>query len=136
MGAANLGPNNVFTFPITPGNKNVQIEVSKETELGFDMGLKLLSGKWLKNGSISITQWDRKSDNVLYNVDVAPSLGYGSAPQNAYGLGSNGIQASLNLNVLTSKKFAWDFTTNFSKQTSKITKVTGAEVVTRTSAIA
>lgn len=134
LGAANLGPNNVFTLPITPGNKNVQIEVSKEMELGFDMGLKLLSGKWLKNGSISFTQWDRKSDNVLYNVDVAPSLGYGSAPQNAYGLGSNGIQASLNLNVLTSKKFTWDFTTNFSNQTSKITKVTGAEVVITSSA--
>ena len=35
----------------------------------------------------------------------------------------------MNLNVLTSKKFNWDFTTNFSKQTSKITKVKGAEVV-------
>jgi len=129
LGAANLGPNNVFTLPVTPGNKKVEIELSKELELGFDLGFKLLSGKWLKNGSISFTQWDRKSDNVLYNVDVAPSLGYGSAPQNAYGLGSNGIQASLNLNVLTSKKFTWDFTTNFSKQTSKITKVKGAEVV-------
>ncbi len=129
LGAANLGPNNVFTFPITPGNTKIEIQVSKETELGFDLGFKLLSGKWLKNGSLSLTKWDRKSDNVIYNVDVAPSLGYGSAPQNAYGLGSNGIQASLNLNVLTSKKFAWDFTTNFSKQTSKITKVKGAEVV-------
>ncbi len=129
LGAANLGPNNVFTLPITPGNKEIEIEKSKETELGFDIGLKLLKGNWLKNAAISFTQWDRKSDNVIYDVDVAPSLGYGAAPQNAYGLGSHGIQASLNLNVLTSKKFTWDFTTNFSNQTSKITKVKGAEVV-------
>jgi TonB-dependent starch-binding outer membrane protein SusC len=129
LGAANLGPNNVFTFPITPGNTKIEIQVSKETELGLDLGFKILSGNWLKNGSLSVTKWDRKSDNVIYNVDVAPTLGYGSAPQNAYGLGSNGIQASLNLNVLNSRKFTWDFTTNFSKQTSKITRVTGAEVV-------
>ncbi len=129
LGAANLGPNNVFRLPITPGNKNIEIEVTKELEYGFDLGFKFLKGDWLKNASISLTKWDRKSDNVIYNVDVAPSLGYGSAPQNAYGLGSNGIQASLNLNVLSSKKFSWDFTTNFSQQTSKITKVKGAEVV-------
>ncbi len=134
LGAANLGPNNVFRLPITPGNKNIEIEVTKETEYGFDLGFKFLKGDWLKNASISLTKWDRKSDNVIYNVDVAPSLGYGSAPQNAYGLGSNGIQASLNLNVLSSKKFSWDFTTNFSQQTSKITKVKGAEVVITSSA--
>jgi TonB-dependent starch-binding outer membrane protein SusC len=129
LGAANLGANNLFTLPIIPGNTNIQIEKSKETELGFDLGFKLLKGKWLKNASMSFTSWNRKTDNAIYNVDVAPSLGYGSAPQNAYGLGSNGIQASLNLQVLGNDKFTWDFTTNYSKQTSKITKVKGAEVV-------
>jgi TonB-dependent starch-binding outer membrane protein SusC len=78
---------------------------------------------------MSFTSWSRKTDNAIYDVDVAPSLGYGSAPQNAYGLGSNGLQASLNLQVLGNDKFTWDFTTNYSKQTSKITKVKGAEVV-------
>ena len=43
--------------------------------------------------------------------------------KNAYGLKSNGFQASLNLAVLSSKKYNWDFTVNFSNQTSKISKV-------------
>ncbi len=129
LGAANLGPNNVFALPVIPGNTSIQIEKSKETELGFDLGFKLLKGKWLKNASMSFTSWSRKTNNAIYDIDVAPSLGYGRIPRNAYGIGSNGLQASLNLQVLSNDKFTWDFTTNYSKQTSKITKVTGAEVV-------
>ena len=134
LGAANLGPNSVFTLPVEPGNTKVQIQKSNETEVGFDLGFKLLKGNWLKNGTMSFTKWNRSTNNVIFAVDVAPSLGYGSAPQNSYAIASDGIQASLNLNILTSKKFTWDLTTNYSKQSSKITKVTGAEVVLTSSA--
>ena len=47
---------------------------------------------------------------------------------------SHGIEASLNLNVLSQKNFNWDFTTNFSKQTSKIASVIGSEVVVTSAA--
>ncbi len=134
LGAANLGLNSVFTFPTSSPNPLLSVELSKETEYGIDLGLNLFRGAWLKTANFSFTYWKRNTDNAIYRVDAAPSTGVGSILNNAFGLGSNGIQASLNLNVLSQKDFTWDFTTNFSKQTSKITRVTGADVVVTSAA--
>ena len=129
LGAANLGQNSVFTFPTSNPNPDLQVEISKETEFGADFGFNLLKGSWLKNLNLSLTYWDRKTENAIYNVDAAPSTGIGTIKNNAFSLGSNGFQASMNINVHTSKNFTWDFTANFSNQTSKILSVTGQEVV-------
>ncbi len=134
LGAANLGPNSVFTFPISSPNPNLGVEISKETEFGVDMGFKLLKGSWLQNASLSFTYWKRNTDNAIYSVDAAPSTGVGSVLDNAFGLGSNGIQASLNLNLLNSKNVNWSMLTNFSHQTSEITSIKGPDVVVLTSA--
>ncbi|MEP6711716.1 MAG: SusC/RagA family TonB-linked outer membrane protein [Ferruginibacter sp.] len=129
LGSANLGTSNVFTFPVDNNNKDIQIEKSKETELGADFGFKILQGDWLRNGSFSFSVWNKKTNNAIYAVDVAPSQGYGTSAQNAYGLESKGVQASLNLNLVSTKKYNWDLTVNFSNQTSKISSVIGSEVV-------
>jgi TonB-dependent starch-binding outer membrane protein SusC len=135
LGAANLGTNSVFTFPTSNPNPDLQVEVSKETEYGADLGFNLLkNSSWLNNMTISFTIWKRTTDNAIYDVDAAPSTGIGTIKNNAFGLGSNGVQASLNLNAYTGKKFVWDFTANFSNQTSKITSVTGQEVVVTSAA--
>jgi TonB-linked SusC/RagA family outer membrane protein len=134
LGASNLGQNSVFRFPTSSPNPALNVEISKEREIGFDLGLKLLSGSWLRNAQLSFTYWKRNTDNAIYQVDAAPSTGVGSVLNNAFGLGSNGIQASLNLNILSKKDFQWDMTTVFSKQSSEITSVTGADVVVTSAA--
>jgi TonB-linked SusC/RagA family outer membrane protein len=134
LGAANLGANSVFTFPTSSPNPQLAVELSKETEYGVDLGFNIFKGSWLRNANFSFTYWKRNTDNAIYKVDAAPSTGVGSVLNNAFGLGSNGIQASLNLNVLSKRDFSWDFTTNFSHQTSEITTVTGADVVVLSSA--
>ena len=125
LNTANLGANVAFTFPTSNPNPDLQVEVSKEFEVGADMVFKLLKGDWLSSVNISATYWDRSTNNAIYNVDAAPSSGIGTTRDNAFGLASNGLQASLNANVLKSKNLNWNFTTNFSKQTSKITSVKG-----------
>ncbi len=134
LGAANLGTNSVFTFPTNNPNPALQVEISKELEIGTDIGFNILKGAWLRNGSISFTYWKRTTDNAIYNVDAAPSSGLGTITNNAFGLGSNGLQASLNLSILNKKDFTWDLTTNFTKQTSEITSTSGQEVVVTSAA--
>ncbi|MEP6728086.1 MAG: SusC/RagA family TonB-linked outer membrane protein, partial [Bacteroidota bacterium] len=129
-----LGPKSVLRFNVTSPNPKLEVELSKEAEFGFDMGFKLLKGTWLQNANLSFTYWDRKTDNAIWDVDGPASTGIGFQSDNAFGLASHGIQASLNLNMLNSKNFSWNMTTNFSKQTSEITKVKGADVVILTSA--
>jgi len=134
LSARNLGQNSVFAFPITSPNPDLNVELSKETEYGFDLSMNLFKGDWLKTLGLSFTAWKRNTDNAIYRVDAAPSTGVGSVLNNAFGLGSNGIQASLNLNVVSKKNFSWDMTTNFSKQSSEITSISGPDVVVLSSA--
>jgi hypothetical protein len=67
-------------------------------------------------------------------MDAAPSTGTGQYLNNAFGLKSNGLQASLNLGILSTSKWNWNFTVNFAKQTSEISSVTGPEVIVTSNA--
>jgi TonB-linked SusC/RagA family outer membrane protein len=125
-----LGNGIGFFYPTTSANPNLQVEVSAETEFGADVTLDLLSGAWFKTLNLSATYWNRTTDNAIYAVDIAPSTGIGQVTTNAFGIGSNGFQVSLNLPVLTSSKFNWNLTTNFSKQYSEITTLNGSAPVT------
>jgi TonB-linked SusC/RagA family outer membrane protein len=134
LGTKNLGGSSAFVFRTSNPNQDLNVEISKELEIGTDLSFNALKGQWLKTIDLHLTYWKRSSDNVIYAVDAAPSTGTGTILNNAFGLSSNGIQASLGLNVLSSKKWNWNFTANFSKQTSKITSVTGPPVVITSSA--
>jgi TonB-dependent starch-binding outer membrane protein SusC len=98
------------------------------------MSFRLSEGSWLRNLGLSVTYWDRTTSNAIWPLDVAPSQGYGTYLDNAFSLASRGIQASLNLNVVSTKNLTWNFTTNFSKQSSKITDTKGVEVVVTSNA--
>ncbi|MGB4838774.1 MAG: SusC/RagA family TonB-linked outer membrane protein [Saprospiraceae bacterium] len=131
---AALGSQSAFSTPVTNKNADLQIEVSKELEFGTDLTLKLGSKEWFNNLNLGFTVWQRTSENIIDEVDVAPSLGIGKQLTNSMTLKSNGIQASLGLIVLASKDWEWDFTTNFNKQVSKVDKVLGGAELIKTSA--
>jgi len=60
---------------------------------------------------------------------AAPSIGASTLKTNAIDLSSHGFQASLNINVLQAKGFNWNFTTNFSNETSRIDKINGPPII-------
>lgn len=125
LNTANLGTNVAFTFPTSNPNPNLDVEVSKEFEVGTDLSIKALKGAWLPTLNFSATYWSRTTDNAIYNVDAAPSSGTGTIRDNAFGLASSGFQASLNANIYKGSNVTWNFTANFGKQTSEITSVKG-----------
>ena len=118
-----------FTTPITSTNPRLDVEVSKEFEAGSDMTFNLLKGDWLNRIDFSISVWKRTTDNSIWPLDVAPSTGLGGVLNNSFGLKSNGVQASLNIAVLTNRNFSWNFMTNFGKQSSEITSVKNGESI-------
>lgn len=126
----NIGNTVAFRSNINNPNPDLDVEVSKELEIGTDFSVKGFKGNIFTNFNFSITYWDRSTDNAIYDVDAAPSSGIGRVRDNAFGLKSNGLQASLNANIVKSKNLSWNFTTNFSKQTSIISSVKGgAEII-------
>ncbi len=118
----------------TSTNPDLNVEISKEFEVGTDISVKTGEGKWFRNAGATFTYWKRTSDNVIYDVDIAPSQGIGGVLQNAFGFASHGIQAQLITPVYTTKNINWNFTVNFGKQTSEITSVNGADVILLSSA--
>jgi TonB-linked SusC/RagA family outer membrane protein len=131
-----VGNESGLKFPVISSNPNLNVEVSKEIEIGSDLTFNVLDNtSWLNNISLSATYWKRSTDNAIWNLDVAPSAGAGQVRTNAFSLSSHGIQASLSTAVYHSSNFNWNFTANFTKATSEITSVSSlGEVVLLSSA--
>ena len=126
----NIGNTVAFRSNINNPNPDLNVEISKELEVGTDFSVNGFKGNLFTNFSMSITYWDRSTDNAIYDVDAPPSSGIGRVRDNAFGLKSNGLQASLNATIVQSKNLNWNLTTNFSKQTSIISSVKGgAEII-------
>lgn len=129
LNTRNMGTNVGFVFPTVNANPDLNVEVSKEFEVGGDLSFNVLKGDWLKTINLSVTYWDRKTEGAIYNVDAAPSTGIGTIKDNAFGLGAKGIQASLSAQILANRVLNWNFLVNFSKQSSKITSLLGPPIV-------
>ncbi|MFT4023194.1 MAG: SusC/RagA family TonB-linked outer membrane protein [Flavihumibacter sp.] len=126
-----LGSGTAFYYNYGQSNPDLGVEVSEETEVGAD--LLFTPGKsnspWLNTIGLSATYWNRKTKDAIYPVDVAPTIGLGTLIDNAFTLGSHGIQLSLNASVYSAPKFTWNATVNFGKQTSEILSIKGNQEV-------
>jgi TonB-linked SusC/RagA family outer membrane protein len=130
LSTRNIGNNLAFFTPNVQSNPNLQVEVSKESEIGLDITFKLGHGSWLSSATLNSTYWKRTSEDVIYTVDAPPSSGGGGFLTNAFSLKSNGYTFALNLAVAKTRDFSWDFTANFNHQTSEIGSIsTGQEIV-------
>ena len=126
LGQRNLGSQLVYTLPATKQNPNLQVEVSKEFEAGTDFTIPANKrGSWFTVINGSFTYWHKKSSDVIYTTNQALSTGASGLLDNAISLHSTGYQFQLNIPVLQSRKFNWNFTTNWGHQISVIDKVAG-----------
>ncbi|MES2773910.1 MAG: SusC/RagA family TonB-linked outer membrane protein [Bacteroidota bacterium] len=131
---SNIGNSTAFSLQYVQTNPDLSVELSKEFEAGTDFTFKGLKSNWFPTINFGLTYWNRKSENVIYQVDVPPSQGANSIKDNAIFLSSHGLQASLNMSVFKNSNVNWDFTTNFSRQTSQIDKIIGPNIVLTASA--
>lgn len=135
LGTRTLGSTPTFYYNPAQNNPDLNVEVSKELELGTDFTVRGGNGDWLRRLNFSFTYWNRTTDNAIYDVNVAPSSGSGTLKDNAFSLSSRGTQFSLNTTLYRGKNFTWNFTTNFGHQTSKIDAIKGnQEIVVLSSA--
>ena len=136
LGTRNIGSIGAFYLPTAQANPDLNVEVSKELEIGTDLSLNLSKNVNVLNDiRLSATYWKRDTEGAIWNVDAAPSTGAGTIKTNAFGIGSSGIQAQISAMAFKSKGFTWNTTINFSKQTSQINSVSGnGEIVIISSA--
>lgn len=133
LNTTTIGTNLSFYTPSVQANPKLNVEVSKETEIGTDLTFSLGRKNWLSSATFSGTVWKRTSSDVIYQVDAAPSTGGSGYLTNSFTLSSKGVTFILNLNVLKSKDFNWDFTANFNHQSSQIDAISTGQPIIVTS---
>jgi TonB-linked SusC/RagA family outer membrane protein len=130
LGQNNLNGGLVYTIPSTNSNPKLAVEVSKEFEAGTDFSFVANKGSnWLSAINGSFTYWTRRSNHVIYTINTPLSTGATGLLDNAFDLKSTGYQFQLNLPVVQSRLFTWNFTTNWGHQFSEITKVEGGQPI-------
>jgi TonB-linked SusC/RagA family outer membrane protein len=128
LGLQPTGSQVVYTNPTTAINPALGVEVSAETEVGTDFTVNTNKGNWFRSLNFSFTYWSRHTDNAIYTVNLPPSTGAQNITNNAITLSSKGWQLAVNVPVLASKNWNWDFTANFGHQTSTIDNIVGGDI--------
>ncbi len=99
------------------GNPALEPERQKELELGFDAG-------FLNNRiSLEVTYYTKDVEDLILQVVVPLSSGYSTYWQNVAAIQNKGIEIGLNTSPVVSKSFRWNMTTNFWKNTAKVTRL-------------
>ncbi|MBA4055746.1 MAG: SusC/RagA family TonB-linked outer membrane protein, partial [Marivirga sp.] len=128
-----LGTSTAFYYNYAQSNPALGVEVSKEFEVGIDAIFSVFKNTpWLNDIALNATYWDRKTEDAIFAVDVAPSVGLGTVIDNAFSLGSNGFQFSLSSTVYDNGNLTWNTTVNYGKQTSEILSVRGDQPIIMT----
>jgi TonB-dependent starch-binding outer membrane protein SusC len=126
----NIGQQLVYSLSSPSSNPDLNVEVSKETEVGVDFSVPIVKGgSWFNAINGSFTWWHKKSTDVIFNVNEPLSTGVSQLKDNAFDLHSTGYQFQINLPVAATKNFTWNFTTNWGHQYSMIDKVEGGQPI-------
>ncbi|HVI43523.1 MAG TPA: SusC/RagA family TonB-linked outer membrane protein [Chitinophaga sp.] len=118
-----IGDNSYLSVKSISMNPDLEVEQSKETEIGTDIGLHLSQASWFQHISFSATYWKRNSNAVIRELEVAPTTGAASIMNNAISIKGEGFQFSLDADMYTSKNLDWRFGIRFGKQKSVISNI-------------
>ena len=115
VAAYGYAPNNI-------GNSNLKWENSAEINVGLNMG-------FLKNRiTADIEVYNKKTNDLIQNVAIPTSLGFGSVTANVGKLLNRGVEVTVNTVNIQKKDFKWNTAINFSKNHNEILELYGGTV--------
>jgi TonB-linked SusC/RagA family outer membrane protein len=103
--------------PSNVGDSSLSWEINKPFNIGFD--LSILKSRL----SISSDYYVRKSENLLLNVPLPPTVGLSPATRNVGEMENRGIEVTLNAIPVQTKDFNWTIDFNFAHNVNKVTKL-------------
>jgi len=118
MGFENT-PASAYIFSPLLGNANVQWELSKTANLGFDMGF------FKDRIDATVDLYNTNTSRILMLRPVPASLGVSNTYQNVGSSRNRGIEVTLNTRNVDGRNFKWLSTVNFASNQEKITGLLG-----------
>ncbi len=110
------------------GNPELKPEMTTETELGIESTL------FNKRVTIDLSLYHRKTEDLIANILLDPSVGYASQSQNIGTVENKGIELALGLTPVKTDDFSWDLNYTFTKNENEMTEVNGDTRLNITSA--
>ena len=108
LGVSTLGTSGVALSTQTVAhNPDLMVQLTAETEVGTDITFDALKGDWLPRISLSGTYWHRLNSQLEQTANVAPSTGFSGLLSNLSTIESNGVDLSLDVQVMSSRQFSW-----------------------------
>ena len=99
------------------GNPDITWETSNNLNAGVDFSFfkGMLSG--------TVEYYQRQVSDMLFNIPVAPSLGYSSYPMNVGSMRNNGVEIELNYRPINTRDITWDIYANLTAPSNKVIKL-------------
>lgn len=107
--------------PTQLANRNLRWEKSNQVDIGLDFGFfnNRVSGE--------IDYYNRKTQDLIYEVPVPGNSGFSTQTVNIGSMQNRGIEFVINSENITGKVFRWNTTLNVSRNRNKIVKLDGAQ---------
>jgi hypothetical protein len=105
------------------GNPLLVPERTREFEFGTD--LRFLDDRL----SLSATRYIANSTNVILDVDIAPSSGFGEKVVNSVELESSGVELETDVTWVQGDAFGWNTFANWSRNRTTVTDLAGVESI-------
>ncbi len=99
------------------GNPDITWETSNNLNVGVDFSFfkGMLSG--------TVEYYQRQVSDMLFNIPVAPSLGYSSLPMNVGSMRNNGVELEVNYRPINTRDITWDIYANLTLPSNKVIKL-------------
>ncbi|MBE7176484.1 MAG: SusC/RagA family TonB-linked outer membrane protein [Mucilaginibacter polytrichastri] len=131
LAAGALGDGSYLSLQDQARNPDLLVQRSSELEVGTDAVFSTQNTNWLNRISLTATYWKRTSDDVIQNAQVAPSTGFTGLISNLMALKSNGVELTIDANMLSAENLKWNFGVRFAHTVTRVSKIAGGqEIVT------
>ena len=114
----------------TRGNPDIEPERVRELEAGFD--LSFFNGR----ADLSLTRYDSKSHDVIFNVPLAPSTGFTAVTLNAGDLTNKGWEITSSYRAVQTNDLSIEFGVNWAQNQNMVTSLGRLDLQTCTEAVA
>lgn len=105
---------NLGSVPATPGNALLGWEQNKVFDIGLDAGF------FDNRLSLVVDYYNRNTEDLLLEVPLSYSTGFGSQPQNVGSMRNRGIEVTLHATPID-RKVKWDVYVNYSRNVNRVT---------------
>jgi len=104
-------------FPTQLGNENLQWETSNVFDIALEAGL------WKDRVTMELAYYNKRSTDVLLQVQVSPSTGFSNFWDNAAEIMNRGWELSIKTNNIVRKNFQWTSDMNFARNYNEIVSI-------------